>query len=381
MDSQKQNILVLPDLFPKDEGDWLGVFVVDYIKAILPHANPWVFYSRLTGANQDIKKDSFGNSFDVYRWNFKPRMSPFLKPFFYLLWFSKSVNQVLSLKREVDLIHAHGAILNGTIAYLLSKKLKVPFVISEHTGPFSKIADSFVNKRWARFILNRADKIFAVSNHLKSEMVEMGIKEELIKVSFNPVDTSIFKLKNEVARHKNMLFVSRLEPFKGGLRTLKAFHEFTSKTAGWHLTICGEGYEKDAIVNYITNSKLEECVTVKGVLTKPEFAIELNTAAFLVFPSLHESFGLVPVEAMTCGLPIITTNATAMPEYVNKQNGILLNTASVTEISEAMDSMVNSLTKYNSKEISEGMQERFGIEQFGEWLMKEYELTINKLQR
>ena len=84
MGLQKLNILILPDLFPKNEKDWLGVFVVDYIKAILPKTNPWVFYSRLTGEHQNIKKSVFAESFDVYRWSYKTRIRRLLKPLYYL---------------------------------------------------------------------------------------------------------------------------------------------------------------------------------------------------------------------------------------------------------------------------------------------------------
>ncbi|MFB0925306.1 MAG: glycosyltransferase, partial [Vicingaceae bacterium] len=165
--SEKINVLVLPDLFPKNENDWVGIFVVDYIKSVIPNCIPVVFYSRLVGDNQDIKQEVFGNDFDVFRWSYKKQVSSLLKPLYYLLWFSKTVNKIVSLKKEIDIIHAHGSILNGSVAYLLSKQLKVPFVISEHTGPFSKISDSFVKKKWAKFSLNRADNVFAVSNHLK----------------------------------------------------------------------------------------------------------------------------------------------------------------------------------------------------------------------
>jgi glycosyltransferase involved in cell wall biosynthesis len=381
LESQKLNVLVLPDLFPKNENDWVGVFVVDYIKSVIPNCIPLVFYSRLVGDNQDIKQEVFGNDFDVFRWSYKKQVSSLLKPLYYLLWFSKTVNQIVSLKKEIDIIHAHGAILNGSVAYLLSKQLKVPFVISEHTGPFSKISDSFVKKNWAKFILNRADNVFAVSNHLKKEMIAIGIKEANVTVSFNPVDTNLFKCKPNLSRVKNMLFVSRLEPFKGGLRTLKAFHKLEGKRDNWHLTICGDGPEKDAIIQYVDEFQLGNCVTIKGVLTKPEYVKELHNSSFLVFPSLHESFGLIPVEAMTCGLPVITTNSTAMPEYINTQNGILLNSSSVKEISEVMIDMMKNISNYESTIISKNMITRFGIDNFGKMLIENYKTAINNYKK
>lgn len=375
-DSQKINVLILPDLFPNNETDWVGVFVVDYVTSVLPNCKPWVFYSRLVGENQDVKQEVFSNKFDVFRWNYKKNINSIIKPIFYLLWFIKTVNQILAIDKKIDVIHAHGAILNGTVAYLLSEKLKVPFIVSEHTGPFSKISNSFVKRYWAKFVLNKSDRVFAVSSYLKNEMIGIGIKEDNISVSFNPVDTNIFKKFPNELNYKNMLFVSRLEPFKGGLRTLKAFHKTMDKLEDWQLTICGVGPEKDLILQYVDDHKLNSFVTIKGVLTKLEYLKELHRASFLVFPSLHESFGLIPVEAMTCGLPIITTKATAMPEYVNEQNGILLKTSSVNEISEAMIGMINNFSKYDSTIISNDMIARFGIVNFGKMLTENYKSAI-----
>tara|TARA_B100000809_G_C15140054_1_gene532724 strand:+ start:9660 stop:10811 length:1152 start_codon:yes stop_codon:yes gene_type:complete len=374
--AKKLNVLILPDLFPKDEQDWVGIFVVDYINAILPTCNPWVFYSRLVGAHSTIEETDFSNQFKVYRWNYKQQIKAVLKPLYYLLWFGKTVSKIRSLNKEIDIIHAHGAILNGTVAYLLSKRLKVPYVISEHTGPFTKISNSFVKKRWAKFILNKANKVFAVSAHLKTEMEEMGINNLNVEVSFNPVDTSLFTAKSNISAVNNILFVSRLEAFKGGLRTVKAFHRITNNIEGWQLTICGDGPEKAAIINYVKAFKLENRVTIKGVLTKLEYVQELHQASFLVFPSLHESFGLIPVEAMACGLPVITTNATAMPEYMNKTNGILMDTVSVEEISEAMQDMVNRFSDYDSVAIRKEIIARFGMENFGRMLIERYQKAI-----
>ena len=375
-DSQKINVLILPDLFPKNETDWIGVFVVDYVASVIPNCKPWVFYSRLVGENQDVKQERFSNKFDVFRWNYKKNISSLLKPLFYLLWFSRTVNQIIALDKKIDVVHAHGAILNGTVAYLLNKKLKIPFVISEHTGPFSKISNSFVKRHWAKFILNKADTVFAVSNHLKNEMIAMGINKSNIHVSFNPVDSNLFKVPPFNYKCENLLFVSRLEPFKGGLRTLKAFHNKMDKLEGWQLTICGDGPEKGLILKYVNEHQLSSYVTIKGVLTKQEYVKELYNASFLVFPSLHESFGLIPVEAMTCGLPVITTDATAMPEYVNKQNGVLLKNSSVEEIGEAIMEMSNNLSKYDSTIISNDMIARFGIVNFGKMLTENYKSDI-----
>lgn len=381
MNSQRKNVLVLPELFPKDDKDWTGVFVVDYLAAIKPYTQLWVFYSRLTGDSQKVTKESFRDCFDVYRWSYKKKVNKLLKPLFYVLWFHHTIKQVIAQDRTIDIIHSHGTILNGTLAYLLSRKLRVPFVITEHTGPFSKISKPFVKRHWAKFILKRADKVFAVSNHLKNEIVQIGVSSSQVQVTFNPVDTELFYLDKVEKSNKNILFVSRLEPFKGGLRTVKAFHKFSQLHADWGLTLCGEGPEKQAIIDYIRKNSLQHRVVLKGMLTKLEYHHELSCSDFLVFPSLHESFGLIPVEAMSSGLPIIAINSSAMPEYIHQSNGILLQTDSIEELTDAMLEMVGSLGNYKPSEIRREVVERFGIDNFGRKLVIDYESVIKRFKR
>ena len=371
-ENQKINVLILPDLFPKNEKDWVGVFVVDYVKSIASQCNPIVFYSRLIGDDTPLKSERFNTSFDVYRWNYKTKITPILKPLFYLFWFFKTAKQVQQTIKNVDVIHAHGAILNGTVAYLLSKRLNVPFVISEHTGPFSKVSNSFVKRNWAKYILNKANKVLTVSNHLKQEILDIGVHQSKIEVTYNPVDTNLFTLKENKILIKNILFVSRLEPFKGGLRTLKSFHQLLQKEGDWNLTICGEGVEKQAILQYITKNKLKDKVTIKGTLTKKELAKEIHKAAFLVYPSLHESFGLIPVEAMSCGIPVICTNQTAPKEYINAANGLLVHPNNIDEIAQAMQTLINNLSAYDAGNIRKQIVERFGFDNFGKNLIKIY---------
>ena len=108
-------------------------------------------------------------------------------------------------------------------------------------------------------------------------------------------------------------------------------------------------------------------------LTKPQIADEFRAADFLIFPSIHESFGLIPAEAMSAGLPVIATNRTAPPEFINDQSGILVDPESETEILEAMVKMISTLDDYDGSVIRGEMIERFGFDVFGEWLVDVYE--------
>ncbi len=371
MNSQKHiNLLVLPELFPEFEGDWKGVFIEDYLKSV-ESLNVQTLYIRLTGTKKGITDEVFRNQFNIRRFNLTDKeVSRLLKPFLYIKWFIKGV-ELGKNYTDTTLIHAHGAILNGTLAYLIGKKLNVPFVVTEHTGPYSSILNSWLKSRISSFVLNRAAKVLVVSEHQKNEVLKLGISKEKVEVSYNPVNTDVFKLA-ETTDSKNIAFVSRLDEFKGGWRTLKAFHKISDKHPDYTLTIVGEGEEYQAIQQYLLENNLADKVFLKGTLTKTQIAEVLNNSSFLVFPSRHETFGLVVAEALSCGLPVVCTNQTAPKEFINDQNGILVEPDSVDEIAKAMENMIENRSNYNGELIHNQIEKRFGLDSFGKYLTTIY---------
>lgn len=367
------NLLVLPELFPEFEGDWKGVFIEDYLKSV-ETINTQTLYIRLTGKKKGITDELFKNQFKVRRFNLTDKkVSRLLKPFLYILWFKKGI-QLGKAYTDTTIIHAHGLVLNGLMAYFISKKLNIPFVVTEHTGPYSRILNSWLKSNISKFVFNKAAKVLVVSEHQKQELLKLGIAEDKIEVSYNPVNTDVFKISTST-QVKNIVFVSRLDEFKGGLRTLKAYHKITEKHPDYTLTIVGDGEEFASIQQYISENDLKKKVFLKGTLTKPQIAEVLNKSSFFVFPSRHETFGLVVAEALSCGLPVVCTNQTAPKEFINEQNGILVNPDDVDEITNAMEEMIKNITHYHSEQIRQQIVNRFGLTNFGKRLIAIYSQT------
>jgi glycosyltransferase involved in cell wall biosynthesis len=370
--AERLNILVIPDLFPAYDGDWTGVFVVDYLKAVAPHCNVSVFYSRLAGEHVGTQKEEFAG-FPLTRFTLLPKKPKgALKWIAYQNWIRKSAKAAFKLPKP-DLIHAHSATLYGSLGLELARYWNIPLVVSEHTGPFSTISASKMKLLKCKKVMQRADATLAVSEHLAREIRAAGIEPKNLIVSGNPVDTDLFIPNTEKKTHQNMLFISRLDEFKGGMRTLRAFHNLEADHPNWTLTIGGDGEEMQAIKTYISAHDLGNNVFLKGKLTKPQIAKEFQAADFLIFPSVHESFGLIPAEAMSAGLPVIATNKTAPPEFVHGKNGILVTPESESEILEAMVKMIKELDDFDGDKIRAEMVERFGFEIFGKRLIELYD--------
>lgn len=374
---QKIKLLVIPDLFPKYQGDVQGVFLLDYIKCAEPYANIEVLFVRNTGEKKGLTIEKEGHS-RVYRYCLSDKKIPFyLKPLYYILWFYYGYQTGKRLEKP-DIIHAHGTILSGTLSWLLSRHFKVPFIITEHLGPFSIISKSFWKRNWTRFTMKKANAVLTVSHHLKSEIEQSQIFPKKIIVTYNPVDTNLFRLKDDISLKKNMLFVGRLDNFKGALRCLQAFDRIHSMFPDWKLTIAGDGEDMPAIQSYLSeHHDLNQRVKIIGHLQKSQIVSFMHQADFLVFPSRHESFALVVAEAMSCGLPVITTNQTAPREYVSETEGILVSPDDVNEIAAAIQNMITHISNYSQAGIRQSVIHQFSFDVFGQRLYEIYQTEIN----
>lgn len=295
---------------------------------------------------------------------------------YYILWFLKGFNTGKKIT-NIDIIHAHGSILSGTLSYLLSKKLKVPFIITEHQGPFSMTSENFWKRTWTKFIMQKANAVLTVSSHLKQEILDTDINPKHIFVTYNPVDTELFKLKNN-QHYQNILFVGRLDNFKGALRCVTAFEKIHEQLPNWTFTIVGDGEDYKPIEAFVKkHPELKEKIILKGQLTKAEIAIEMQSSSFLVFPSKHESFGLVIAEALSSGLPVIVGDKTAPQEFVTHENGLLIPSHDINILAKSMEAMTKTFSQYNSQTIRTKIIENFGFKSFGKKTTDIYQSIMN----
>lgn len=373
----KINLLIIPDLFPGFEGDVKGIFIIDYIKSVLPYCNVIVFTPQLRGLKKGLSIEE-KEGYLIYRFCITDKKSsPFLKPFQYILLFIKSFLIAGKLKQS-HIIHAHGTIVSGTLSYFISKKLNIPFLITEHQGPFSMTSEVPWKKKWTNFIMRRANAVCTVSEHLKNEILACGIKPKQIIVTYNPVDTTLFSRTSSL-KNNNFIFVGRLDNFKGALRCLNAFLKIHEQIPDWTFTIIGHGEDYEPIVKTIDQNKsIKHKVKLTGQLQKTEIAEYLGKADFLVFPSKHESFGLVIAEALSTGIPVIVGDKTAPKEFVNENNGLLVPYDNENAIAEAILKLTKQIQQYNSTEIRNEIVNNFSFDRFGKKMIELYKsITIN----
>ena len=359
-------ILLIPENFPNDENPVAGIFMKDYLKAMtlfsdvtMLNSNPW--YRGVYEEVEGVK--SYDLHFFSKKWRF---------PFNILAysWWERQSFRFAQKFPQPDLIHLHGAAQRGHWALKLARFWNVPIVITEHTGPWSAISSSSTLLGRVKKILERADLVMPVSHHLSSEIQESGIYPSRIDVIGNPVDTEFFALREEPLNQKRILFLGRLDPFKGGLRTLKAFSRIASDFPDYKLTIAGRGADSEGIDKFISSAELENKVHfIPKQLSREQMRDLFYDHSFLVFPSEFESFGLVAAEAMSTGLPVLITNRTGPRDYSNNINSVQIDP---NEIEKGLRSILESEQQFDPLKIRQSILNTFGTHAFSEKLNQAY---------
>lgn len=256
-----------------------------------------------------------------------------------------SFSKKLVRKNDYILAHAFFGIPCGYIAM----KLGLPYIVSLRGSdvPFYNKRfywlDKLLFRRFSRKIWSNALDVIALSNDLRklAHRTKNNIK---MRVIYNGINTKEFypdynkRYKEETF---NILFVGRLIERKGLQYLFDAFNELAKSKKNFRLLIAGEGPLKNKFITYCKTNKLQNYVEFLGIVQHDKLNNIYQKSHVFVLPSLNEALGNVTLEAMACGLPIITTN-TGAAELVNKANGIIVDKCNSKQISNAIIKIYNN---------------------------------------
>ena len=241
------------------------------------------------------------------------------------------------LFKSFDLIHAHYGFHSALIPALIKKK---PLITTFHGSDALK--EPFRNRFYyilQKFIISRSDHIIAVSNDIKNTLIRrLNANPEKISVISCGVDTSTFVPMNKVEVRKKLgiekdikvvLFVGRITYMKG----VDILFQCALMMSNVHFILVGDGPLKP-------NSK--NCNVVRSRY-HDEMPMWMNAADVLVLPSRSEGTPVAILEALSCGIPVISTNVGGCPEIIKEdENGSLVPIDNVIALQESITSLLNN---------------------------------------
>jgi len=259
---------------------------------------------------------------------------------------------------------------------------RTPYVVILHDIIFEYIPElyqkslSYLMHVFYPLSARRASRVLTISEHSKRDIVKFyKIPEEKVIVTYNGVsedfhpimekDTIKDTLKKYGVNGEYILFVGRLEPRKNLPRLVLAFHELKKyKKIKQKLVIVGMKYYRyEETLKAVNDLGLHDEVIFTGGAEDADLPIIYNGASLFVYPSIAEGFGLPPLEAMACGIPVISSNTSSLPEIIGDA-GILVDPYKTEDLVKAMYEVLSN-KNLQEKMKTEGLKRarRFSWEQ------------------
>ena len=280
-------------------------------------------------------------------YNFLPKNANMFK--FFNRRMERLYLEIVEKEGHVDIIHAHSAFWGGISAAYVAKKYNIPFVLTEHSSlKYSMyVRDSYV--KWIKSAYDCADALIAVGNGLKAEMQEYTSNN--INVIGNMVDFSMFIPEEKEKSNDIILFsLAYLVAEKGIDRLIKAFSE-AFKGEKVKLRIGGYGNRAEEYEKLSQDLGMSEQITFLGEVKREDVVKELNKCDGFVLPSEHETFGVVYIEALSLGKPVLGTKNGGAEDIIKHFNGILVENKNHEALVNGLKEFVNKIPQFPNDKI------------------------------
>jgi glycosyltransferase involved in cell wall biosynthesis len=378
MSSRKRlRILFLAGWYPSAKLPLRGIFIREHAKAaslynevtVIAYSEGSRFLKKLYEISENIE-----DGIKTYRIKHKELRARKLKHFIRLWAVISLFHKLYRKNNKPNIIHAH-IYDAGVPAVILGRLHKISVIITEHWSGFSRRKPGKFKQRMARFSLNRASIILPVSENLIEHIQYYGIRNEF-RVIPNAVNTKIFfpslvdPSKSEP--QKKILTVASLTPIKGIPHLLDALFQIKQRRQDFQLDIIGNGPNRSDYEAMVADLGLNKLVMFHGFQSKGKVAEFMRRCDFFVLPSLWETFGVVLVESMASGKPVIATDVGAVSEVVNEYTGLLINPGDKKALEKGIEHMLDNYKNYQPKEIANYARKRFSCNVVGSKLDEVY---------
>lgn len=203
--------------------------------------------------------------------------------------------------------------------------------------------------------------IATVSENTKKDIVELcGVRPEAVSVIYSGIPASFKVYRKDdpqlgQVREKYglpddfILFLGTIEPRKNISGLIEAFELLKNRGASRELKLViagGNGWKFGPVISAYGKSKYKDDIIFLGFVDGKDKPYLYNLAKIFVYPSFYEGFGFPPLEAMACGVPVVTSDVSSLPEITGGA-GLSVNPGNVNDISLAMEKLLSDTELYS----------------------------------
>jgi glycosyltransferase involved in cell wall biosynthesis len=371
-DSSGLHVLVLPSAYPADYVPANGIFVRDQVRSLRESgARIGVVYPDLRSLRTIFQGKLLARRFQtshqieegvptlrVHGWNIPNAEAAAA------MW----VRLALQLVRTYiegygvpDLCHAHNSLWAGVAANEARRKWDIPYVLTEHSSAYLRGLIRGGDQTRGRSAFSGASAILAVSEDLKRSLSSYVSNKEILVIP-NMVDTDFFSVPP--ARRPDgpfrFLAIANLKREKGLEVLVRAFAQLLASNPGALLEIGGDGPERSHLRDLAQQLGIEKRICFLGPLSRDKVREAMWRAHAFVLPSHFETFGIVLVEALSTGLPVIATRCGGPEAFVTPEVGYLVAKEDVSALAAALGDMMKFRPGFDAEQMRQHVVGRFG---------------------
>ena len=279
-------------------------------------------------------------------------------------------NKLLETHGLPDLVMIHSSLWAGVALGKILNKNKIPFILTEHLKEFL-IPNGFsiFQKKMIHNTYSMASQILLSSTTLKNAISKnFTTHKSKLNLLPHPVDENLFTLRN-IPDNKSHFTIVCISLFRAEKRidlVLESFHKLLHSGIKVKLKLIGDGHLKQEIEKQIQKLGISDLVDLPGYLPQNRIVEELHNSHLLVLASDIETFGMVLIEALACGLPVVATDCGGPKDIITPESGILVKPGSVSELTEGLKKIIKSFDKFDPSGIRSLAIQRFGQQKYVE---------------
>jgi colanic acid/amylovoran biosynthesis glycosyltransferase len=237
-------------------------------------------------------------------------------------------------------LHVHFAIATSTVALIVGKTYGIPYSIMVHGS------DEFydVSFHHLREKIEGASFLCCVSRFCRSQLMAAAPRQHWEKMEICPlgVDPEIFEPRHTATGRFNIACVGRMGPRKGQAVLLAATARLLQRGRGVHLSLIGDGPDRQALESEANRLNIRESVTFHGWINQSRIREFLERADVFVLPSFAEGVPVCLMEAMAMEIPCIATFIAGIPELIHSgEDGILVPASDADLLAEAIEKLID----------------------------------------
>lgn len=389
------HILIIPSWYPHAPDDISGVFFREQALALNKQGvKVGVIYPQLRSLKKwkSVFSGPYGLSSEIdegmptvryHNMNWFPR-TPSTAEWQWVKHGMSAYNRYVDEYGKPDIIHVHSILFAGCLAKKLYTAHGIPFIITEHFSGYARGSISKRNIDKARLISKHAKVRLAVSESFCRQLeLVIGTPTKTWSEIPNIVHerftrTPLSPLRETKQFH--FICVALLSENKCIHNAIHAFKLAFSDTPQVSMSIGGNGPELPRLKTIVDELGLSQKITFLGKLSRDRVLEEISNSDVFVLPSRFETFGVVVIEALALGKPVIATRCGGPDSIVEEKDGILVPTDDIKSLADAMLKMHTNKKLYISDSIRQSCIKRFSEEAISKRLKLIYEKVFMESQ-